>query len=211
MEQKTREDYLRALYEIYERLDDKKSGIKSVELAKKLGVSKPTASEVLKKLDEGGYLSAEPYSPIFLTHKGLREGKRLIHAHRVIEVFLAKVLKYSPRKVENETHKLEHAFSKESVEKLDEFLEHPTTCPHGEKIHESLNQLKIGETALICEIAGGQGAKQRLTDMGLTIGTKIKVKTCAPFGGPVCIEVKGSQLAIGHGLARKVLVDRGEK
>jgi len=207
MEQKTREDYLRALYEIYEQQDNKKSGIKGIELAKALGISKPAISEVVKKLEGEGLVSAKAYSPIFLTSKGRREGRKLIHAHRVIEVFLTRVLKHPAEDVEGETHELEHAFSEESVKKLDEFLKHPKVCPHGEAIHKSLGQLEAGGRARICEIAGGRSSKQRLTDMGLVIGTKIKMKKCAPFNGPVCIEVRGSQLAIGRGLAEKIMVD----
>jgi Fe2+ transport system protein FeoA len=43
--------------------------------------------------------------------------------------------------------------------------------------------------------------------MGLTKGTSIKVLNAAPFQGPVEIEVRGSTLAIGRGLASKVFIE----
>ncbi|MFH1786822.1 MAG: FeoA family protein [archaeon] len=69
-----------------------------------------------------------------------------------------------------------------------------------------LTSIKPGEKAVIKQIHGGVAATQRLTDMGLTIGTEIEVTKCAPFLGPVCIRVRNSCLAIGYGLASKISV-----
>ena len=48
---------------------------------------------------------------------------------------------------------------------------------------------------------------KRLTDMGLTPGTKITLIKSAPFHGPIELLVKGSRLAIGRGMARRIYVD----
>lgn len=48
---------------------------------------------------------------------------------------------------------------------------------------------------------------KRLTDLGLTPGTKITVVKSAPFNGPLEINVRGSRLAIGRGMASRILVD----
>lgn len=135
MEQKTQEDYLRVLYEIYEKLEDRESRVKSVELAKGLGISKPSTSEMVRKLAKEGLVKVEEYGPIFFTDKGLMEAKKITHTHRVIEVFLTKVLGFSSKSVEKETHLLEHAFSDESIRRLDKFLNNPKICPHGKRIH----------------------------------------------------------------------------
>lgn len=130
------EDYLRNIYSLYENLNDKKTGIKSVDVAKKLKVSKPSVSAMLKKLIKKGYLKAEPYSNIFFKKKGLSEAKNITHNYRVIEVFLVDMLGHTADEVYDEAHKLEHAFSKETIRKLDKFLHNPMLCPHGKKIHE---------------------------------------------------------------------------
>jgi DtxR family Mn-dependent transcriptional regulator len=92
---------------------------------------------MLKKLAENGYSKLAPYSKIFLTSKGLKEARRVMHNHRVIEVFLKKILKYDLSKVHEEAHRLEHAFSEEAIKRLDKFLNHPTRSPHGYDIpHE---------------------------------------------------------------------------
>ena len=128
------EDYLRTMYILCE---EGKEGIKSVEVAKELNISKPSVSEMLRKLDKKGFVKVKPYSDVLLTKKGLKEAKRVTHNHRVIEVFLKDVLKYNLKDVHEEAHRLEHAFSQESIKRLDKFLENPMVCPHGHAIPHS--------------------------------------------------------------------------
>lgn len=135
MKQKSQEDYLRAMYLIYEKQIDKSLGIKSIDISKELKVSKPSVSEMVKNLAGKEYVKLKPYSNIFFTKKGLDEAKKITHNHRVIEVFLKKTLKHNLKKVHEEAHKLEHAFSDESIRRLDKFLKKPKVCPHGEAIH----------------------------------------------------------------------------
>ncbi|RJS76954.1 ferrous iron transport protein A [Candidatus Bathyarchaeota archaeon] len=54
----------------------------------------------------------------------------------------------------------------------------------------------------------GRGFIKRLMDMGLTPGTQVKVVKTAPFRGPVEILVRGSRLALGRGMAERILVER---
>lgn len=48
---------------------------------------------------------------------------------------------------------------------------------------------------------------KRLTDLGFTPGTKVTVVKSAPFNGPVEVTLRGSRLAIGRGMASRILVD----
>ncbi len=48
---------------------------------------------------------------------------------------------------------------------------------------------------------------KRLCDLGLTPGTKVTVVKSAPFNGPLEVSVRGSRLAIGRGMASRILVD----
>jgi Fe2+ transport system protein FeoA len=48
---------------------------------------------------------------------------------------------------------------------------------------------------------------KRLSDLGLTPGTKITVVKSAPFNGPLEVCVRGSRLALGRGMASRILVD----
>jgi len=84
-------------------------------------------------------------------------------------------------------------------------------------LEKKLSQLKPGETGVIVSIQAltrhhrhhrrhGWGFQRRLEDMGLTPGTKVMVVKSAPFHGPVEIHVRGSRLAIGRGMAERILV-----
>ena len=48
---------------------------------------------------------------------------------------------------------------------------------------------------------------KRLSDLGLTPGTQVTVVKSAPFNGPLEVSVRGSRLAIGRGMANRILVD----
>jgi len=68
-----------------------------------------------------------------------------------------------------------------------------------------LIDLKEGQRGIIVSVLGGRSVTQRLTDMGLTPGTEFKMirkgRLC-----PVEISVRGSKLALGYGVAAKILV-----
>jgi Fe2+ transport system protein FeoA len=80
-----------------------------------------------------------------------------------------------------------------------------------------LTALKDGEIGTIVSLIashgkggswqGGWGFKKRLMDMGLTPGTKVIVVKSAPFHGPLEILVRGSRLALGRGIAERILVE----
>jgi len=131
MKQRAEEDYLRAMYLIYENQTDKSLGIKSVDIAKELKISKPSVSEMTKKLAKKGLVRSKPYSNVFFTEKGLNEARRITHSHRLIEVFLKNSLGCKKEEVHEYAHKLEHAFSEDLIKKLDKFLKNLKVCPHG--------------------------------------------------------------------------------
>ncbi len=58
----------------------------------------------------------------------------------------------------------------------------------------------------ITNIVGGRNVKQRLSALGLYPGSVIKMVT-NDFGGPLIVEVNNSKIAIGRGMAQKILVN----
>jgi len=75
-----------------------------------------------------------------------------------------------------------------------------------EKDSTILTDLSDGQTGTIVSIIGGKQAVKRLADLGLKTGTGIKVVRKTLFSGPVQIEVSGSRLILGRGLASKIIV-----
>ena len=127
----TKEDYLRAIFILQERITGK---IGATQIAEYLELSKSTVSERLKELMAQKLIKPSYYSSIKLTARGFRIGKQLTYKHRLIEVFLNQTLKVPKSQVHAEAHKLEHAFSNQTTKKLSKFLGNPKTDPHGEII-----------------------------------------------------------------------------
>ncbi len=69
-----------------------------------------------------------------------------------------------------------------------------------------LTQCEKNEVLLVDSVNSGGNAKNRLANLGIIPGSKIIKKKIAPLKGPLEIEIKGSKLIIGRGLASKILV-----
>ena len=67
-----------------------------------------------------------------------------------------------------------------------------------------------GKTVKVVDIAAGRGLSRRLTEMGLTPGVEVKVIT-NHMPGPVMIQLRGSKVALGHGICQKIRVSEVSK
>lgn len=70
-----------------------------------------------------------------------------------------------------------------------------------------LAELRSGEVGTVVRLYGGRGFQQRLAVLGIRINKKVRMITVQPFRGPVVVEVDGAHIAIGHGMAWKILVE----
>ena len=70
-----------------------------------------------------------------------------------------------------------------------------------------LTDLDEGESGKVVEIAGGRGVYQKLDAMRITIGVRVKKMSSLMLRGPVVIVVGNTQVAIGRGMANKVMVE----
>jgi ferrous iron transport protein A len=74
-----------------------------------------------------------------------------------------------------------------------------------EVVRGSLARVAAGEMVTVVGVRAGWGMQRRLADLGLTPGTEIKmINNGRP--GPVVLEVRGSRLALGQGVAAKIIV-----
>jgi ferrous iron transport protein A len=81
----------------------------------------------------------------------------------------------------------------------------------GEASMKSLSALKEGKTAVILEITGGKSVTERLNAMGIRPGTAVKRLASMRGGGPVVMVCGRTQVAIGRGMADKIMVKEEEK
>jgi ferrous iron transport protein A len=70
-----------------------------------------------------------------------------------------------------------------------------------------LLELPIGQAAVIKQIGGGYGLQRRLAALGFRVGKTVRMVGSGPFKGPVVVEVDRARVAIGKGMAMKVLVE----
>ncbi len=68
-----------------------------------------------------------------------------------------------------------------------------------------LSSLMPGEKGRVVGIAGGRGVIRKLYEMGLVPSSKVEVLV-SHMPGPVLIKVNGSRIAIGRGIAMKIMV-----
>lgn len=73
-----------------------------------------------------------------------------------------------------------------------------------------LTSIKENSKVRIASLGGGTVCKSRLTAMGLHVSLLIKVMHNEDKG-PVLIEAKGIRIALGHGMASKILVDHADE
>ncbi|MBW2974987.1 ferrous iron transport protein A [Candidatus Woesearchaeota archaeon] len=69
-----------------------------------------------------------------------------------------------------------------------------------------LSQLGKGRSAVIKKIIGGSGFKRKISSLGLRIGKKVMIMSSQPFRGPLVVKVDCIGIAIGRGMANKIIV-----
>ena len=115
------EDYLEMIY----RLTRDKGYTRMGDLATALNVQPPSASKMVQKLAEMGYLQFEKYGVIELSKKGRKHGQYLLKRHETLERFLG-IIGVKDQLLE-ETEKIEHYISPETIGRimlLVEFMEY---------------------------------------------------------------------------------------
>lgn len=71
----------------------------------------------------------------------------------------------------------------------------------------SLDTVAVEHATRVVFIEGGQGVSSHLNTLGIHVGDLLVVVERAPFRGPVMIQVNGTRLALGRGVARRVKVE----
>jgi ferrous iron transport protein A len=71
----------------------------------------------------------------------------------------------------------------------------------------TLAEMKTGQTGVVVGVLGGRGLIQRLDALGIRPGKKVTKLSSTLFRGPVTLRVNNSRVAVGFGMARKIIVE----
>ena len=177
-------------------------------LARDLGITAASVSQMLRRLSGKGLVKCERYGRIMLTKRGEEAGRTVLRKHRLIERFLA-LIGIRRSRIHDEACVLEHAVSDEVEDALRKMIRRPGEAGIKAKDVKRLIDMRGGETGTILLIAGGRRSCRRLADMGLTPGSKVAIYRASSRMGPIEVRVHSSCLAIGRGLAEKIFVRVG--
>ena len=187
------QDYLKVIWDLQEW---DKGPVQPTAVADRTGMKQSTVSGALGRLVDAGLVTHRPYGKVELTETGRRYAVTMVRRHRLLETFLVQVLGYGWDEVHEEADSLEHAVSDKMVDRIDEYLGHPTADPHGDAIPSADGDLPdIPATSLLSEVPiGSKVCIQRVSDedsdilrylvrLGLVPGSILRVEKKESSGG----------------------------
>ncbi|MBE2271899.1 MAG: metal-dependent transcriptional regulator [Anaerolinea sp.] len=197
--------------------------ISTSALATALGHSAPAITRMVQRLKEAGYVEHEPYRGIALTSAGEREALHSIRRHRLVEVFLVKVMGFGWHEVHDQADDLGEAVGDAVVARMERMAGYPRRCPHGEPIPTAeghmprvidapLSEIPVDNDYVISRV--NTHAPEMLAyigQIGLVPGTRFHLIHRAPFNGPLQLEIGDTKQVIGHELARVLRVCRPDQ
>ncbi len=209
-------DYLEALYEI----EEEGFPMVQAEIARWMGVSRPSVSEHVKRLIGDGLLTADGRTLGF-TDSGRAVAIALVRRHRLAEHLLIDVIGLPWHQAHQEAEVWERVISAQVEERLVDILGDPGACPHGNPIPGSSHEVDVTMLVALRDVQPGARATLRrltedleleltvmrfLEDSGLMPGAEIVVDGIGPDGS-MSLSVRDKAVALGVDLADHLWVE----
>ncbi|HEX4951860.1 MAG TPA: metal-dependent transcriptional regulator [Thermoanaerobaculia bacterium] len=216
----TVEDYLKQI--LLEEQASPGRRVSTGQVAAALKVAPGTATAMIKTLADSGLLAYEPYSGVSLTGSGRQLALHVLRRHRLVELFLVRVMGMDWSEVHTEAEELEHAISDRLLARMDEVLGHPSVDPHGDPIPDaqgvvaeiggiSLAACELGRSVRITRVTDQSPEFLRLLERrNLMPGSLLAVTGRDEASDTVDLALAdGSLIALGWRAASKILVGDG--
>jgi DtxR family Mn-dependent transcriptional regulator len=164
---------------------------------------------MLKRLAEAGWVEYESRQGAQLTAEGIAEARRVIRRHRLVELFLTKVLGLDWSEVDAEAEALEHAISPRLEQAIAAHLGEPLEDPHGHPIPTSagemvrrelqpLSMFRVGQRVLIREVRDDSPERLRHWHaLGLIPGAVVEFVSHQPLDDLFEVRVAGRVVPLG--------------
>jgi DtxR family transcriptional regulator, Mn-dependent transcriptional regulator len=202
-------------------LTDHGQPAETTDLAAKIGVSPGAISQMLRSRVMKKLVKVEPYQGARLTSEGLHRALRIVRRHRLIEVFLHKILGFDPIECHARARAMQSVVDGAFEDRLDELLGHPKFDPHGSPIPaRDATWPKLSDAPLLSLPPGTVGRLSRVTseddhvlkylaELGFVPGVEIAFEAIAPFEGPVTLKRAGKAMHLGRRLAEVLHLKAG--
>ena len=211
------EDYLKAIYYLQREAADER--VRTSAIADRLGVTPPTVTSMVGKLDDRGLIDREKYRGVRLTDRGQTVALEVIRHHRLLEAFLADHLDYDWSEVHEEADALEHHISEELERRIAATLDDPKVDPHGDPIpsadldpieHRDVPTIAdhdVGAELVIESVSDRDPEELRyLADHGIKPGVRVEVSEVTPFGLVTVRTSESETVALPESVAARIRV-----
>lgn len=207
------EDYMKAIYEL--TVQAEQPIVKSNVIALHFGYTDQSVNEMIKKLEMKKLVSFVPYHGVSLTKKGQKEAVRMLRAHRLWEVFLTEKLGFAWEDVHADAELLEHNSTNKLLNRLDDFLNHPKYCQHGNPIPDreghissfstqSLADAKEGEEFQLTRVVDEKELLVFLNENRLKLKQVITVERIDTFNRLIHIKENSRDIILSHKTAHMI-------
>jgi DtxR family Mn-dependent transcriptional regulator len=190
-------------------------------LAEEMDIQTVSANQMVRKLEEEGLVTYQPYKGVSFTPAGSAAVELILRNRRLWEVFFVQELKFSPVEADALACRMEHITQPEVADRLSEFLGHPTASPSGRRIPDvvqaaspvpgiPLIELQPGQQAEVLAVNLDNAAGAYLRSEGLIPGTTL-VLLASSSAGAVLVEYLNRKLTLAADMAARVVVALAEE
>jgi DtxR family Mn-dependent transcriptional regulator len=186
-------------------------------LATDLNVLPVSANQMIRKLEENGWVIYQPYKGVELSQSGQLLALQTLRRRRLWEVFLVERLAYSAAEAGVLACRLEHALPAEAAERLAKFLGNPISSPLGDLIPQGgsepaeiqdvpLTQVKASQKGTITRIEADSSTRAFLMSQGLLTGTQVEILATSSSGEVLLCTASGKNLHLSETLAKTIRI-----
>jgi DtxR family Mn-dependent transcriptional regulator len=208
------QDYVKAIWSL---CSDTDASVSTGSIASVLGVSSPSVSSMLRRLEADGLIEHEPYRGVQLTDRGVVLALEVVRHHRLLETFLSRTLGMPWHRVHTEAEILEHHISEELEDLIDQHLGYPEFDPHGHPIPRrdgtlpalpvrSLSDLDVSDQGEVAQVRDDSpDVLQYLERLGLVVGAYITITAVDRIAGTITIQAPDAEpCVLGLSLAQRI-------
>jgi DtxR family Mn-dependent transcriptional regulator len=212
----TIEDYLGIIYTLFRDGEE----VYGARLAEILNVSPPTVTVTLQRMVRDKWISLDKNKKVHLTHEGLNAARNIIRRHMLTEWMLAKILNLPWSEIHDEADKIEHTISKDVEKSLQETLDDPELCPHGNPMPgmedlsqnwRSLTSFNDGQRLTIRRVheflEDNIKLMKFLEQNGIIPGAVGQILEILPLNRKISLTINHKEVTLGYDVANSIFAE----